>query len=154
MKPQTQQISKTKAIELYKQVDDNGKKWLENEFGKDFFYDEQGSLCYEAACKKLGKNAQAELPFKKPTTKRQKKANAFIKLDILREAHGKHPGIDDRKWYPVFKMTKAGFVFSNTDYEGWGSGTAAFVGSPFVFFTSEEAADFGKNNNALYNEIL
>ncbi len=144
-----QEITQDDALTFYSHLDEKGKQLFKDRY-KDFFV-EAG---YEAACKKLALNPQEALPYPSAETKRQKKLNAFTKLDIQREAIGNHPSIEARKWYPVFKVTTSGLVFSLTNYEGWNSGSYAFVGAPFVFCTSEEAADFGKNNVKEYNEIF
>lgn len=143
------ELTKEDALTFYPHLDAAGKELFKERY-KDFF----AECGYEAACKKLGLNPQEELPYQNPKTKRQKKLNAFTKLDIQREAIGNHPDIDARKWYPVFKVTPSGLVFSYSYYEIWYSYSVAYVGAPFVFCTSEEAAEFGKNNVNEYNEIF
>lgn len=101
------EITKEDALTFYPHLDEEGKQLFKERY-KDFF-SETG---YEAACKKLGLNPQEELPYADPKTKRQRKLNAFTKLDIQREAIGNHPGIEARKWFPVFKVTSTGLVFS------------------------------------------
>lgn len=143
------EITKEDALTFYPHLDEKGKELFKERY-KDFF----AECGYEAACKKLGLNPQEELPYPSPKTKRQRKLNAFTQLDIQREAIGNHPGIKETKWYPVFKVTETGLVFSHTHFGIWGSLSYAFVGAPFVFCTSEEAAEFGKNNVPGYNEIF
>lgn len=145
----TKELTQEDALTLYPHLDEAGKKLFKERY-KEFF-EEQG---YEAACKKLGLNPQEELPYPDPKTKRQRKLNAFVQLDIQREAIGNHPGINEKKWYPVFRVTEKGLVFLYTNYEDWNSYSNASVGAPFVFKTSEEAAEFGKNNVSGYNEIF
>ena len=143
------EITKEDALTFYHHLDAKGKELFKERY-KDFFTE----CGYEAACKKLGLNPQEELPYPSPKTKRQRKLNEFTKLDIQREAIGNHPSIYATKWYPVFKVTPTGLVFSYTDYGLWYSSSYAYVGAPFVFSTSEEAAEFGKNNVSGYNEIF
>lgn len=143
------EITKEDALTFYPHLDESGKQLFKERY-KEFFA-ESG---YEGACKKLGLNPQDEIPYPDPKTKRQRKINAFTQLDIQREAIGNHPGIKDTKWFPVFKVTETGLVFSDTSCEGWKSDSTATVGAPFVFKTSEEAAEFGKNNVSGYNEIF
>lgn len=145
----TKEITKDDALTFYPHLDESGKQLFKERY-KEFFLEDG----YEAACKKLGLNPKDEIPYPDPKTKRQKKSNAFTQLAIQREAIGNYPGIDDRKWYPVFKVTPSGLVFSFADYEDWVSSSIAIVGAPFVFKTSEEAAEFGKNNVSGYNEIF
>lgn len=142
------EITKEDALTFYHHLDAEGKQLFKERY-KDFF----AETGYEAACKKLGLDPQ-ELPYPSATTKRQRKLNAFTKLDIQREAIGNYPAIEATKWYPVFKVTSTGLVFSDAFCEGWGSYSYAVVGAPFVFCTSEEAAEFGKNNEPGYNEIF
>lgn len=143
------EITKEDALTFYPHLNEEGKKLFKERYA-DFF----SELGYEAACKKLGLNPKEQLPYANPQTKRQRKLNAFTELDIQREAIGNHPGIKETKWYPVFKVTETGLVFSHTGYGFWYSSSSAYVGAPFVFSTSDEAAEFGKNNVKEYNEIF
>lgn len=143
------EITKEDALTFYPHLDAEGKQLFKERY-QDFF----SEVGYEAACKKLGLNPQEELLYPDPKTKRQRKLNAFTQLDIQREAIGNHPGAEARKWFPVFKVTPSGLVFSDSLYGSWDSGSYADVGAPFVFCTSEEAAEFGKNNVSGYNEIF
>lgn len=147
---EAKEITNENALEIYPHLDKEGKKKFKQLY-PEFFMENFG---YEAACKKLGFDPVEKLPFKNPTDKFEKRANANMKLDIQREAIGNHPGINAAKHFPVFKQTASGLVFSFTFYVLWDSYSFAFVGAPFVFCSSEEAADFGKNNEDLYTEIF
>lgn len=145
----TKELTREDAMEIYSQLNEAGQQQFKEKY-KEFF-EEQG---YEAACKKLALDPKEELPYSSAKTKRQKKLNAFTQLDIQREAIGEYPGIEDRKWYPIFKVTPSGLVFSHTLYEYWYSYSSAYVGAPFVFSSSDQAAEFGESNVSLYNEIF
>lgn len=116
MKTEAKQFSQEAALKIYSQLDKNGKKLLEDEFGKDFFTIVEASLSYELACKKFGYDPDAILPYKNPANKLEKVANANMKLYIMREAIGNFPKNNEQKWYPVFEMTPSGLVLSYTYY--------------------------------------
>lgn len=154
------QLSKVSALKIYNQLDAKGKKLLEAEFGKDFFYEPNITdriKSYEDACKEKGYDPIAELPYKDPITKRQKVANAHIMLDIIAEALqdgfiGDYNNVSQHKWFPVFKVTGSGFGFSDSGYDGWNSGT--LVGSRLCFPKEAVSDYFGKQFIDLHNEIL
>lgn len=157
---ETKTLSKPAALAMYKQMDANGKKLMEQEFGKEFFKESDitGKIkSYEDACKHLGLDPDEQLPYKKPSTKRQRVANARMNLDIIAEAlqNGWSPdwnNRDEKKWWPWFEWKKSGFAFSLSDCDLWF--TRSTVSSRLCFPTEAVSDFFGKQFIDLHNEVL
>lgn len=114
---------------------------------------------YEDACEELGLDAHAELPYKTPTTKRQRVVNTRLMLDIIAEALQEGFPADygdskSEKWRPWFEWDKraSGFVFSYSYYDSTRANSG--LGSRGAFATCEISDYFGKQFIALHNEAM
>lgn len=155
-------IDLKKAQSLYPTAQGAFKNMLEDEFGVDklkppVFSDRIKT--FEDACKALGLNPATEVPFKKPTTNRQKFLNACAKLDIISEALLEGVVLDwtdsnQKKWAPWFDRYSpgAGFRFDDSGY--WWTGTGACGGARLCVDTSEKADYFGTQFLDIWNDFL
>ena len=112
---------------------------------------------FEEACAAQGLDATTVLPYPTPENADQENTNAFVKLKIIAKAlrgdwEPDWKNYDQRKWFPYFEANDAGFGFSYTYFDGWGTGT--FVGSRLCFPSSELAEYAGKKFIDIYNTIL
>lgn len=110
----------------------------------------------EDACRKNGTNPEEILPYKNPTTPKQVAMNGVAKVWEIVEAINDGWVADRTKlrWFPVFRWTETGLVFSSTNCECWFSLSFALVGAPFAIESDEKAEYIGKTFPHIYAEYI
>lgn len=115
-------------------------------------------ISLEAACKKNGTIPAEVLPFKDPTTPKQIAMNAVASIwEIIEAINSKEFKKDYKnrlRWFPVFKMTETGLVFSSTNFGYWDSNSDAAVGAPFAIESDEKAEFIGKTFISTYAQYI
>lgn len=150
------------AQSLYPTAQGAFKTMLEDEFGVDklkppVFSDRIKT--FEDACKVLGLNPATEVPFKKPTTNRQKFLNAAAKLDIISEALLEGvildwSNSDQKKWAPWFNKYTSGAGFRFLGSVGWWAGAHAIGGARLCVDTEKKSDYFGTQFLDIWNDYL
>jgi len=151
------QITEQNARKLYKDATPEFKATLEDTFGKEFF---SGKITdriktYEDACSELGEEPIDEKKLKelgftadeityrklKTITKALNEDEVFDMLDT-----------NQYKWFPWFKVSSGGFVFSAT---GYGRSSARAGGASRLCFKSSELAKYaGEQFLSLYSDFI
>jgi len=103
------------------------------------------------------KNPKTALPYAKPKNDFQEALNAVATLWIIAQAirgtwEADYDNSNQKKWYPWFRKTASGFVFSNA-FCDWSFSYSA-TGSRLCFENSEDAEYFGKKFIKLHNKVL
>lgn len=142
---------KEKTLQSYKDADENGRKLLQEIFGKEFFarQDLELILDYEDACKYLGRDPQENLPYKDAKTPQDQLSNLQRMHDTFCEAINKMDNdfIADftdglqRKFYAIVVVDSYGGVgFSHTRCDN--SHTGSTVGSRFCYHRTPKIAEY------------
>ncbi|MBI3500785.1 MAG: hypothetical protein HY063_03240 [Bacteroidetes bacterium] len=162
-----------KAKTEYPSADTNGKSLLKRIFGEDAFKNNSDWIeLFQNFCKKNNltitydyskrkEAGYAYLPHEKLVDAEDEHENASCMIRKIIALNNKEKNFipdyknkSQRRWFPVGEMTEAGLVFSHTFYEYWGSSTLAFVGSPFVSPTSDEAKRLFVEYLSIYEKYL
>lgn len=148
------QLSGQHARELYKTAD---KLWLKQMLEDSFTPEElTGSMkdfikVWEDACTITGDDPVKSLPFPDPQNRRQIAANAFYKMDVIRELLNSDVP-QDGAWlyYPFFDRSGGGFSYYGCDY----SCTYSSVGARLSYHSSELAIYAGKQFLDIYRDFM
>lgn len=88
------EVTKENLQKAFSQATDDGKKLLSNLFGETAAtaatsedVDSKEMAAILACYVKIGLDRSAEIPFKDPRTKRQRRLNAICDLDVIRDAN-------------------------------------------------------------------
>lgn len=159
---------------LYSSAGEEGKALLEKKYGKDFFSDKGWTELFDKFCKDNNNliitqdshKARNEpgytyLPHAQPVGPEEEHDNASRMIRTIiaynnkkKEFKTDYKNKKQYRYFPVFEMKETGLVFSNTSYEGWNSGSFAFVGAPFVSPTHEDAMAIAKEYLPIYIKYL
>lgn len=147
--------------EIYDTASDEEKQELILKFGESYFKSDIISRVgsYEDACKELGKDTIAELPYPNPTTNRQEFLNAGAMLDIITEALLEGTVLDwsnakQKKWCPIFYNYKDGSGWSFRGSNRVWSTTDAAGGARLFVDSEEKANHLGKMFLSIWNKFL
>jgi len=118
---QTMKISPSNARKMYKEIPEM-RPSLEDTFGKEFFSEKitDRIKTYEDACAELGIQPIDEAKMKQVGFTDDE--ITYRKIKTITQALNKGwkcdwNDSDQRKWYPWFKMSSGGFVFSDTSFD-------------------------------------
>lgn len=156
----TLQMSEDTARKMYPTASAEMKEVLQETFGKDFFSQKitDRVKTWEDACKIKGINPEY-LPYPVATNGDERAANAFFKMNIIREVlnEGWTPdwnNSNEYKYYPWFKMGSSGggggFSYHYCDY----GRTLTCVGARLVFKSQALAVYAGNQFVEIYKDFM
>lgn len=96
-------------------------------------------LTYEEACKVLKLDPKKDRDSMQRTIVICEAFRKELKFKV------NYKNVNQRRWFPVHRMTPTGLVFSFTSCELWGSDSLALVGAPFVLPSDPVAEFVGKH---------
>jgi len=154
------EIKKVDAIKAYNEADSDGKKLLQNLFGKKNLFN--GNIkdivkTFEDALEISGKTSAEVLPYSNPKNDAEEALNAYSKIFIIcsvlnegwvAELHN----TNQYKYYPYFKQSSSGSGLSYCGYDYWSSVT--YVGVRLAFKSSELAEYAGKQFIDIYSKFI
>lgn len=113
----------------------------------------------EDACKNNGTTPEEVLPYKDPVTWEQNALNAVATIwEMTKAINGDwkadYKNSNQTKWFPVFRMTPTGLVFSCAYCEGWNSSSYAYIGAPFAIESDEKAEYMGNEFLHIYKQYI
>lgn len=169
----TPEFSPSEVKILYEGSNEKGKSLLELKYGEDFFSDKDWTENFDEFCKdndlivtQDARKARTQpgytyLPHAVPEGPEEEHDNASRMLRTMIAHRNKKQDWKanpkdkkQKRWFPIFTWTETGLVFSYTTYESWLSYSDAAVGAPFVLSTSDDAAEFAKENLPIYTKFL
>lgn len=159
MEPKQISVFKDKVLKAYRESSEEGKRILENVFGKETFkLDVKDRITsYEDACKELNINPAQLSDFNFLPEKDREAAFGFHQITTIIEAYNEDwkpdwLDINQCKYYPYFKKNVFGLTFSSYNCE-FGSEYVR-INSRLALKSSDLAIHVGETFIDIYNKFL
>jgi hypothetical protein len=152
------EITKEKAKKLYGYQPGWFKEELEKAFEKECFrkIDFKDLKTFNDLCI-VCNTTKEEFEKKLSSLPISEQTKSFEKMEILSDAINQgwipdHCNSNQKKWFPVFKVSHSGFCFSRSVYSY--DYTTTYVGSRFCFETEQKSDHAGKQFTKLFQEFI